>query len=156
MEAAHFQRVRGQALKAGGIHIHAVAEGIRLRRAEIKIAKAVAEGGGRELEPEHGTFGMAAAAGFQGEPQVVLIRPAAEEATGIAVDARDVQIKIREGPVFHHQGAGVFSEGVKGFVEDTEVLILMLLKPGALVMKAELPEELSGFLGKAVKHICSL
>ena len=134
----------------------AVIKGVDDRAHVLFRAFVLAEGGGRELEPEHGTFGMAAAAGFQGEPQVVLIRPAAEEATGIAVDARDVQIKIREGPVFHHQGAGVFSEGVKGFVEDTEVLILMLLKPGALVMKAELPEELSGFLGKAVKHICSL
>jgi hypothetical protein len=83
---------------------------------------------------------------------MVLIRAAAEKASGVPIDPGDVQseVLLREGTP--HLSKGIFGQRVKRLVEHTHILLPVFLKPGALIMEREIPEKLRGLASESFKH----
>ena len=83
---------------------------------------------------------------------MILIGPTPEQAPGVTINPGNVEreVRLRKGTL--HLGQGVFRERMKGLVQYAHVLFPMLLKPGALIVKGEIPEKVRGLAGEAVKH----
>ena len=134
--AAHPVDFLRQAGEAGGIGVDAAAP---------------AAGGGADLKPEGGAV-LAGGAVPQGKPQVVLVGSPAEEPPCVPVDAGDVALNVQLGKALLQQRAGLFGQVLEGLVQAALKLLFMFEKPGALVVKAQLPQKFPGLLGKALKH----
>ena len=88
------------------------------------------------------------------EPQMILVRPATEQPPRVAVDARHVQIPLPVGVRLLERRRHVRSQRLHGPVERVEKYLLVLQKPRALVVKAQLPEKVDRCVGKACEHVC--
>ena len=115
-------------------------------------ARAAAVAVGADLEPEAGRFAAVFDRVLEREPDMVVERPAAEQAARVAVDAGDVQIEMQVGiiglePVIELGGERL-GRGHDGVLE----FLLVLGEPGTVVIEPDAPEYVDGLIGIASEH----
>ena len=86
-----------------------------------------------------------------GEPQMVLIGPPAIEPPGVPVDPGDVELKGLVRVFGLDQRQSVPAKLVEGLLQHPEELLPVLLEPGPLVMKRQIPQKLARLGGKAAE-----
>ena len=88
---------------------------------------------------------------------MVVERPASEQPPRVAVNARHVQIPLPLWVCLLERDGHVGGQRLHRPVERVEKNLLVLQKPRALVVKAQLPEKVDRCVGKASEHMfCSL
>ena len=137
-----------QAKKARDVCVDAAPQKLHLRRGHGIPAHAPGIGAGADLKPESRTVAQSLAVS-RGEPQMILIRAPAEEASCVPVDAGDVRLtrKIRKTGV--HQRDTVRRESLEGRVDKILKFLLVGKEPGTLIVEGELPQKAAGFFAEA-------
>ena len=144
----------GQRRQRQGIGVDRAAEARHRVRLRPVKAHAVAVVVRRDLEIKRRDLRPAAAVAPQCEPEVLLIRPIAVQPPRVAVDARHVQVPLPVGVRLLERRRHVRGQRLHGPVERVEKYLLVLQKPRALVVKAQLPEKVDRCVGKACEHVC--
>ena len=106
----------------------------------------------RKLEVQRGNTFEALVRALDREPQMVFIRPAAEEPPRVPVDARDVYPAVERGVTLLHEREALPGKRLERSVHALLKLILVRQKPRALIIKGKLPEKLAGLFAEALKH----
>ena len=146
-----FCHALGKPLHLGGIRVDVPAQRRHLLRGRGVKPDAVAEGGGGELKPEHGAV-VPIFARPEREPEVVLVRPAAEEPPRVAVDARNVEAVRLVRVLLAHKRERFLCKRVERLLYRAQKLLLMRFKPRLFVVEREFPEKFSGLARKSGKR----
>ena len=78
------------------------------------------------------------------KPEMILVRSAAEKPPGIPIDAGTVHPPALPGEALFHRLPAGLGQSLEGLVQAALKLLLVRLKPGALVVEAKFPEKLAG------------
>ena len=138
-------------LHLGGVGVDVPAQRRHLLRGRGVKPDAVAVGGGGELKPEHGAA-VPILARPQCEPEMVLVRAAAEEPPRVAVNARNVEAVRLVRVLFLYQRERFLRKRVERLLYRAQKLLLMRFKPWLFVVERELPEKFSGLACKSGKR----
>ena len=77
------------------------------------------------------------------------------EAAGVPVDAADVEVQVQLGEFLHKAVVDLGSQSHGGLVEILQVVAFVLREPGPVVIEADAPQEVQGFVAVASKHKCN-
>ena len=139
-KALHAGDFRHQPLEEGGVGRDRAAQRLHRRGARRPEAETVGILRRADLKPE-GRPVVPRAEGSDREPQVVLVRSAAEEPPRVAVDAREVHAQLLVGEAAGHLLVQVVRQGLEGRVERALEVLPVREEPGPLVVEGQLPEE---------------
>ena len=134
-----------------GVQLQLCAEAIHDQVALGPAAHAKVPALGREAEPV-GRRGQLLPVGPEGEPEMVVHRPAAVEPPGVAVDAGDMEIPVVLRVLLLQMRKQRVGQLLGGPVHQALIVLLVGAEPFAAVVQPELPEEIHRFR-RIVQHV---